>query len=284
MALSGFIDTDHGNIAYMQSREDGPPILMIHGNSSCKEALAGQLAAPELARHRIVAIDLPGHGASDDAPRPEVDYTFKGYAEMGDEVIHALELKMPVLFGWSLGGHVALEMVGRGYPVRGCMICGTPPITPVMESLMAGFNIDPAAENLTGKREFTDEDALAYATHTSAVDGVLDPHLLAMCKRTDGRAREIMFGSVVAGKPLDERDIVETTRVPMAVVNGVEDPFIRADYFDTLKWSTLWPKGVVRVEGAGHAPFLQKPAEFNVLLKLFAESVEARTQEEMASR
>jgi pimeloyl-ACP methyl ester carboxylesterase len=284
MALSGFIDTNHGNIAYVQSREDGPPILMIHGNSSCKDAFAGQLAAPELGRYRIVAIDLPGHGASDDAPRAEIDYTFEGYADMAGEVMRSLGLTMPVLFGWSLGGHVALEMVGRGYAVSGCMISGTPPIAPVIESLMAGFNIDPAAENLTGKRDFTDADVVAYATHTSAVDGVVDPHLLAMVRRTDGRAREIMFGSVVAGMPLDERNIVETTQVPMAVVNGAGDPFIRADYFDSLKWSTLWARGVVRLDGAGHAPFLQRPAEFNALLKLFADSVEARTEDGLASR
>lgn len=283
MALNGFIDTAHGRIAYVQSREDGPAILMIHGNSSCKEAFAGQLAAPELAGWRVVAFDLPGHGASQDAPNPETGYVFAGYAATAEAVITELGLGSPVVFGWSLGGHIALEMVGRGTPLRGCMISGTPPIAPVIESLMAGFNIDPNAENLTGKRDFTDEDALAYATHTSAVDGKLDPHLLAMCRRTDGRAREIMFGSVVAGLPLDERAIVETTRVPVAVVNGAEDPFIRADYFDTLVWSSLWPKGVVRLEGAGHAPFLQKPAEFNILLKSFAESVGARSTQETAT-
>ena len=102
---------------------------------------------------------------------------------------------------------------------------------------------------------------------------MLDPHLLAMCKRTDGRARETMFGSVVAGQALDEREIVATTLVPLAVVNGMDDVFIRPDYFDGLAWSSLWPEGVVRLAGAAHAPFLQRPREFNALLAKFAASV-----------
>lgn len=266
------IETSHGRIACNQSKSDGPAILLIHGNSSCKEVFSAQFAAAELSEFRLVAIDLPGHGASADAADPGKSYTFGGYAGMAEEVAAALGLDRPLIFGWSLGGHIALEMIGRGFDARGLMISGTPPVKPELECLMAGFNIDPAAENLTGKRDFTEDDALAYATHTSAVDGVLDPHLLAMCKRTDGRARETMFGSVVMGQALDEQEIVATMSVPLAIVNGEGDVFIRHDYFGGLAHSSLWPDGVVKVDGAGHAPFLQKPATFNALLAKFARS------------
>jgi pimeloyl-ACP methyl ester carboxylesterase len=270
VTIAGTVDTAHGRIAYAQSRTEGQPILLIHGNSSCKEVFAGQLSAPELAPFRVVAIDLPGHGASEDAADPSRGYTFAGYAEMAEEVSAGLGLDRPVIFGWSLGGHIALEMIGCGFGAAGVMISGTPPVRADLECLMAGFNIDPAAENLTGKRDFTEEDALAYATATSAVNGVLDPHFLAMCKRTDGRSREIMFGSVAQGQALDEREIVATTKVPLAIVNGENDIFIRPDYFDGLSYASLWPRGVVRLEEAAHAPFLQKPAAFNALLKEFA--------------
>lgn len=272
MAETGKIGTSHGELAYRQSRDDGPAILLIHGNSSSKDIFARQFVAPELSAFRLVAFDLPGHGASQDAEDPAKSYTFAGYAGAAEEVASKLAIVRPVIFGWSLGGHIALEMIGRGIDAAGVMISGTPPVKPDLECLMAGFNIDPAAENLTGKRDFTEEDALAYATHTSAVGGVLDPHFLAMCKRTDGRARETMFGSVVQGQALDEREIVATTKVPLAIVNGVDDVFIQPGYFDTLSYSSLWPRGVVRLEGAAHAPFLQQPAASNALLRDFAES------------
>jgi len=267
------IDGTHGRMACLDNgsgRDDGrPALLLVHGNSACKEVFAAQFAAPELAGWRLVAPDLPGHGGSDDAPDPAAAYTFAGYAQALAELAEALRLDRPAVLGWSLGGHAALEWLGRGADLRGLMICGTPPVAPTMDSLIAAFNIDPAAENLTAKADFTDADAQAYALHTGGVDGQVDPHLLAMVKRTDGRARAIMFGSVVAGAPLDERAIVAGMTVPLAVVNGAEDPFIKPDYFDSLPAPTLWAPGMVRVAGAGHAPFRQTPAVFNGHLASF---------------
>lgn len=270
MSTDLFVETRHGRIAVRQTRTDAPGILMIHGNSSAKEVFGRQFEARELAGFRLVAPDLPGHGQSADATAPQSTYTFQGYAEAMEEVAARLGLERPLIFGWSLGGHVALEMIGRGFDARGVMISGTPPIHASLEAAMRAFNIDPNAENLTGKRDFSEADAHAYATHTSAVDGEVDAHLLAMCRRTDGRAREIMFGSVVQGQALDEEKIVATTKVPLAIVNGEGDPFIRHGYFDELSYSSLWDRGVVRMAGAAHAPFLQDPAALNVLLADFA--------------
>ncbi|MFE0013847.1 alpha/beta fold hydrolase [Mesorhizobium sp. NPDC059054] len=273
MTETGFVETDFAKIAFAQSRAEGPAILFIHGNSSCKEVFSKQFEAAEFTGYRLIAFDLPGHGASEDASDPNHTYTFGGYAEVAEAVVRQLGLDRPSIFGWSLGGHIALEMLGRGFGAKGLMISGTPPVKADVESLMAGFNIDPNAENLTGKRDFTDADALAYATHTSAVDGHVDPHLLAMCKRTDGRAREIMFGSVMSGKALDEREIVKTNETPLAIVNGRDDVFIRPDYFDGLSYAALWSRRIMRMAGAQHAPFLQRPREFNSLLLEFAKGV-----------
>lgn len=273
MTATRSINTDFGTISVLDSGGAGRPLLLVHGNSACKEVFAAQFAAPELAGFRLIAPDLPGHGASDDAPDPAAAYTFAGYAGMLEALLAALQVDSPVIFGWSLGGHAALELIGRGKTaVAGLMISGTPPVTPTLDCLMQAFNIDPAAENLTAKRDFTDEDATAYALHTGGVGGVLDPHLLAMVKRTDGRAREIMFGSVAMGAPLDERQIVAGMTQPLAVANGAEDPFVQPGYFGTLEAPTLWQRGMLRIEGAGHAPFRQTPDVFNPLLAGFAGS------------
>lgn len=245
------IAIDYGTLACRDSGGDGPPLLLIHGNSACKEVFRAQFDSPMLAGYRLIAPDLPGHGASEDAPEPAAAYSFGGYAAALEQVIAAPGLARPVVFGWSLGGHAALEMAGRGAALSGVMICGTPPVKPELDCLMAAFNIDPAAEALAGKRDFTEEDAQAFALHTTGVGGKVDPHLLAMVRRTDGRAREVMFGSVVAGVPLDEQALVAEMSVPLAVVNGAEDPFIRHAYLDQFNYASLWPRGGGRLAGGG---------------------------------
>lgn len=267
-----FLETDHGKIAYRQTRTHGPALLLIHGNSSCKEIFVRQCSDPRFSSRRLVAFDLPGHGGSDDARDPERSYTLSGYADVAEQVIEKLGLGRPAIFGWSLGGHIGLEMIGLEMPVERLMISGTPPVKPDLESVMAGFNSDPESENLTAKRDFTDADAAIYATLTSHFEGKVEPHFLAMCKRTDGRAREIMFASILRGEPCDERRLVETMSVPLAIVNGHDDVFLRPDYFDTLSFGSLWKHGVVRLQGAAHAPFLQQPEAFNALLEEFVKA------------
>lgn len=265
------VQTSHAAISVRERPgAPGPTIVFIHGNSSCKEIFREQFSAAELDGMRLVAFDLPGHGASEDAREPQTSYQIGGYAAMTEELLARLGVERPILVGWSLGGHIALEMIGRGFPAAGVMISGTPPIQPSIECLMQAFNIDPSAENLTGKRDFTDQDAMMYATATSATEGGLDTHFLTAAKRTDGRAREIMFGSVATGAPLDEQAIVASMSVPLAIVNGEGDVFIRHEYFGSIPYGSLWKHGVVTMQGAGHAPFLQRPGEFNTLLAEFA--------------
>ena len=78
-------------------------------------------------RFRLVAVDLPGHGASDDA-RDRSAYSLPGHARAVRAVVDALQLGDAVFVGWSLGGHVALEMAPELRQARGFVIFGTPPL------------------------------------------------------------------------------------------------------------------------------------------------------------
>lgn len=89
-------------------------LLLIHGNSSCREVFRHQLQGRICDSHRLVAFDLPGHGESSDAPDPLRSYTRSGLAEA-------------VVLGWSLGGHVGIEMTARFPGLRGLMVIGAPP-------------------------------------------------------------------------------------------------------------------------------------------------------------
>jgi pimeloyl-ACP methyl ester carboxylesterase len=58
---------------------------------------------------------------------------------------------------------------------------------------------------------------------------------------------------------------------PVAVVNGLYEPFARLEYLLSLTYRNLWGGRCHIIDGAGHAPFLTAPEQFNSLLSLFLE-------------
>ncbi len=121
------IDAPNGAVAVHESAGQGPAVVLIHGNSSSSRAFSRQLEGPLGKRCRLVAVDLPGHGESDDAKDPSA-YSLPGHARAVRAVVDALGLGEASFVGWSLGGHVALEMAPDLPRARGFVIFGTPPI------------------------------------------------------------------------------------------------------------------------------------------------------------
>lgn len=84
-----------------------------------------------------------------------------------------------------------------------------------------------------------------------------------------------------AGEGVDQRLTVESSRVPLAVVNGGADPIVNLDYFDTVAYANLWEGRCHRLIGLGHAPFWEVPGDFDPVLERFLQDVEggARTRD-----
>jgi pimeloyl-ACP methyl ester carboxylesterase len=245
---------------------------MIHANSVCKETFHFQIEALA-GKHRIIAVDLPGHGQSSDATDPLRTYNFNGYADAICEVTGALELDRLALLGHSLGGHVALELM-RLLPekIAGTMIFGTPPIPPGPEGAALGFVPNPQFA-YTGKETLTEKEIDMVVALALGPDAVHDAFWKIAVRRTDGRARRLMIDAALAGKHPDQRTLVETLPVPLAIVNGADDPVINLDYIDTLTFRNLWNGGAVRLENAGHGLQWQKNKELNALLNSFLSAV-----------
>jgi pimeloyl-ACP methyl ester carboxylesterase len=97
----------------------GPPLLLVHGLGMCKEVWRPVLA--DLAREReVVAVDMPGFGASPPGPR-----TVEELAQALAEFAAGLGLERPHVAGNSLGGGVALTMGAMG---AASSVCAVSPI------------------------------------------------------------------------------------------------------------------------------------------------------------
>ena len=263
------IRTSHGGIAVSETGGKDLAVLMLHGNSSCKEVFNGQLRGELGDRFHLIAMDLPGHGASDDAVDPARTYSIPGFADAAAETLETMGIDRAVVVGWSLGGHAALEMLPRFPGVIGLMLMATPPVNPTPESIQAGFLPNPLT-GLLGKQDLNEEEVNALA---SAVYGAaLDEQLLAALRRTDGRARALMFQGLFAGRVSNQRDLVQTTGVPLAMLNGADDPFVNVAYIGSLAYKSLWDRHCYVLRGVGHAAFL-KGRSFNAILARFLDEM-----------
>lgn len=102
---------------FVEEAGQGIPLLCLHTAGSDSRQWRGVMNDPwVLARFRVVAFDLPGHGRSSPPPGwPEEEHrlTRDFYAGIAVAVADALELARPVAMGCSIGGRVVLELALR---------------------------------------------------------------------------------------------------------------------------------------------------------------------------
>jgi len=229
---------------------DGPPVLLLHG-------LAGhagewdQLAEGLAGRHRIVAMDQRGHGASERRPG---DATRAAYVADAIAVIDQLALEGVVLGGQSLGGHAAMLTAAAAPDRVGGLV--------LIESGAGG----PSANAAADIGDWLDSWQLPFKTRASAVQflggGAIGEGWAAGLEQRDGGwwprfDRDTMVNSIVE---LDERDFwAEWERVscPTLLVLA-QHGFIPLDEVDGMLRRRP-ETTAVSIPGTKHDLHLQQP-------------------------
>jgi pimeloyl-ACP methyl ester carboxylesterase len=85
-----------------------PAVVLLHGVSVSRRYFHRQLQ-PLSARHRVLAVDLRGHG---DSRKCESGHTVPQYAQDLKGFMAALGIEHPILLGWSMGAFVAWDYIG----------------------------------------------------------------------------------------------------------------------------------------------------------------------------
>ncbi len=261
------LDTPNGAIAVCESDGQGPAVVLIHGNSSSSRAFSRQIEGPLGRRFRLVALDLPGHGASGDAKDPSA-YSLPGHARAVRAAVDALGLSEAHFVGWSLGGHIALELAPDLPKARGFLVFGTPPIGSG-DDMREAFLPDPAMK-FAFQEVIDRDDALAYlAAFFRPGFADVPPFFLEDILRTDGRARSGLAASARNDEFRDEVGVVRNLTVPLAVVHGGDERLVNGRYFASLAMPTLWRGAVQTIPRAGHTPQWETPEAFDALIEAF---------------
>ena len=95
----------------VHSAGTGPTALLLHGFTGSGTGFEG-ISRPLVARFRVVAPDLVGHGESP-APTDESAYGMEACIEQVAAIIDTLSLGRVHLFGYSMGGRAALALAVR---------------------------------------------------------------------------------------------------------------------------------------------------------------------------
>lgn len=269
------ISTPDGFIHGRQSDGGGMPVVLLHGSGASSAVFDRQFASPLGEIYRLVALDLPGHGQSSDARHPEQTYSINGMADAVLNALDALGVSAPVVHGWSMGGHIAIELAARLPDLAGLALTGTPPVSRGPVGALRGFHASWDIL-LASKEVFSHKDAERFMHFCFGDAGT--PDILREIERTDGRLRPIFLRSLMRGDGVDQRREVEANPVPLAMIDGAHDPIVRRGYLEHLSYANLWQDRCHVIADAGHAPFLQQPKAFNALLHRFLKDVALERQ------
>jgi pimeloyl-ACP methyl ester carboxylesterase len=106
-------------IAYTVAGTGSPTLLFVHGWGGDRGMWEAAMRALSPI-HRVVALDLPGHGASGAG---RADWTVPVFGDDVARVLAALDLREVVLVGHSMGGSIALDAAARE-PARVLAVVG----------------------------------------------------------------------------------------------------------------------------------------------------------------
>ena len=249
----------------------GRPILFIHGFSQCWLAWNRQLSSDLAESHRLVALDLRGHGLSG-KPR-------QGYAESrlwADDLnaaIQALRLDQPILCGWSYGPLVILDYIrhygesdiGGVHFVGGITKLGTDAAMSVLDpgflELVPGFFATDVEQSV---RSIESLLRRCFVQEPSATDLYL---MLGYNLSVPPYVRQALFS-----RSFDNDDLLPKIRKPVLITHGAQDAIVKPGVVDQHKASMTHAQ-VHMMANAGHAPSWDDAPGFNRRLSTFSQSL-----------
>jgi pimeloyl-ACP methyl ester carboxylesterase len=254
------------NVRVDGDRRD-PPVVLLHC-FSCSIRWWQPVASDLAKDHRVIRIDLLGHGGSD---KPKEGYSMETQAGFVAQALAKLRVHGATVAGHSMGGTVATALAERGRGVVDrVVIVDTPPthelgqlpflarvgFWPVIGEAIARVAPDPLVEN---------ELAKAFADDVDVPDFAIDDFR----EMTYSSYDKSPAASDDYGSERSLRDRLAATRLPLLAVFGSEDKLIDAD--DSLTEYRKVPGARVReIRGAGHSPPLERPREVARLIRAFA--------------
>jgi pyruvate dehydrogenase E2 component (dihydrolipoamide acetyltransferase) len=251
--------------ALVAGASDAPATLVfIHGLGGAQSTWASVLGN-FAETSRVVALDLPGHGASS-KPSPDEggDYSVPALAAAVGEVIEKLDLAPAVLVGHSLGGATALDLaLSRPKLVRGLVLIDSAGLgAEVSGDLLDRIEAEPSREEA---QKLLD---LFFADKRYVLDrGIDDMYASRTAPGADAAvkaAANAAFSREGQSIRYDER-LGELTQ-PILIVWGEQDAVLPAAH--GVSAANAVPRAWFELlEGVGHVPQIEASEAFTDIVQ-----------------
>jgi pimeloyl-ACP methyl ester carboxylesterase len=265
-----FLHVRDMQIAYYEKNpEQKRTIVFLHGNSSSSRSWNGQWESPLLDGYRLVAVDLPGHGASGQAPNPSYSYTIKGLAVLLADVIDMLATGPYVLCATSLATNFVAEMIPCGIDPAGILLEGASVMgegVGIEKIALPGADISAITQD-----DVTKEAVEAYSRFAfHVVNAEMRNQFIDDFLNVQAPFRTILIGSIFSGQMSDQIKLMGSLSCPVMYVYGAEERVVNLGYLEQAD-IPKWQDQIFLIPDAGHLAHVEQAEAFNVMLAGFAE-------------
>ena len=220
-------------------------LVFIHGAGGHGYFWQAQIEALS-DRLNIVALDLPGHGRSDDSGKD----TIAEYAQAVNKFLVAIEAPKPVPCGFSLGGAIAQQLL-MDYP----------------QSCPAGILIGTGIQMKVGSNIFEtiekDFDGFVNMLCKLAASRKTDPDKIISFRQTLSNGNpQVVSDDFRACDRFEAGTELDSIEMPVLIITAEDDILTPAKYGDVLE-ERIAEAHRVHVMDAGHLMVLEKPEEIN---------------------
>ena len=240
-------------LGYDAAGTGDPALLFLHGWCGDRSFFAPQFDFFS-DTHRVVSVDLPGHGASA-VPK---EYSIEAFASETAELARELRLGRSVVFGHSIGAMVALALAHQTPELVGAVALIDPP--PLSKEVWKGFAAQlissfEGPDGPSGRRQFVEQMFLPTDDPTRRAE---------IIQTMTAVPNDIAIPLVRAIAAFDAMAALRECKVPVLTISSAVPTNDAASLREANPTITLG-----QTVGAGHFLQLEVPEQVNPMIERF---------------
>ncbi len=264
------VDLPGGDLQVVErGPRDGSPIVLLHCFTCAIDWWDGMM--PRLARgHRVVAVDLLGHGGSE---KPDTGYTIENQANLVAQALSRLGVLNAEVVGHSLGGAVAVALAEQSPELVNRVVIIDTRSSSADEGdlgLIASLAFAPVIGEALWrtKPDFAVRRGLevAFAPGFDVPDAFVEDVDRMTFSAYDDSPKD--FDDYSGERSLAER--VGATGKPVLVMMGAEEQIVDDPRAALAAYGAVGAKTEL-IEGAGHSPNVELPVQTAAMVLAFGD-------------